>query len=219
MSYGVSASRRQTSTEDVGAVCKCYVSEILARSDLQRNMGFGGSQREMRDRRTPGPKNWILPWNRRRLQQFVTSFDIFYEQIYIFQGTGVCKKKACRPICLVSHCLPPHPQFQCWLKYLNHDFTWTGFFFARPLHSLKITSVNIEIGCGGSAMAAFLGNRLFFLQTPESDFYLWHDFENFSLQFWGVHAAWSFPALQRACGQTGHPSPVPPACRNSIRQL
>ena len=89
---------------------------------------------------------------------------IFFMSRFIFFRVPVFakKKKACRPICLVSHCLPPHPQFQCWLKYLNHDFTWTGFFFARPLHSLKITSVNIEIGCGGSAMAAFLGNRLFF---------------------------------------------------------
>jgi len=35
-----------------------------------------------------------------------------------------------------------------------------AFFFAWPLHSLKIASVNIEIGGGGNAVAAFLGDRL-----------------------------------------------------------
>ena len=57
-------------------------------------------------------------------------------------------------------------------------------FFARPLHSLKITSVNIEIGGGGECDGGIFGQQAFFLQTPESDFYLQHDFENFSLQFW-----------------------------------
>ena len=49
----------------------------------------------------------------------------------ISQGTGKCKKKACRPKLPFVLTLPPAPQVQCWVLSSTSEFTETGFYFAR----------------------------------------------------------------------------------------
>ena len=124
----------------------------------------------------------ILAWNSCCLQQCVTSFEIFYEQIYIFQGTGVCKIKACQPILCCKSLLTPAPPISMLTK-LSKPRLYINRLFFRSTVALPEDHTCQHWNWGwGEVRGWHVWATGFFLQTPESDFFLWHDFKNFCLQ-------------------------------------